>query len=67
MDFKKLKVIKNLWKDVAILKPDKGNGAGLINNVDYYQSLEHLLIDKKKFKEIDKDPTMTQLSHYKII
>ena len=52
---------------MAILKPDKGNGAGLINNVDYYQSLEHLLIGKKKFKEIDKDPTMTQLSHYKII
>ena len=34
----------------------------LINNVDYYQSLEHLFIDKKKFKQIDKDPTMTQLS-----
>ena len=61
-DFKKLKVIKNLRKDVAILKSDKGNGVVLINNVDYYQSLEHLFIDKKKFKEIGKDPTMTQLS-----
>ena len=62
LDFKKLKVIKNLRKDVAILKPDKGNGVVLINNVDYYQSLEDLFIDKKKFKQIDKDPTMTQLS-----
>ena len=37
----------------------------LINNLDYYQSLDHLFIDKKKFKEIDKDPTMTQLSTLK--
>ena len=62
LDFKKLKVIKNLRKDVAILKPDKGNGVVLINNIDYYQSLEHLFIDKKKFKQIEKDPTMAQLS-----
>ena len=61
-DFKKLKVIKNLWKDVAILKPDKGNGALLINNVHYYQSIEHLFIDKKKFKQIDKDSTIPQHS-----
>ena len=47
---------------MAILKPDKGNGVVLINNVDYYQSLEDLFIDKKKFKQIDKDPTMPQLS-----
>ena len=55
LDSKKLKVIKNLRKDVAILKSDKGNGVVLINNVDYYQSLEHLFIDKKKFKQIDKE------------
>ena len=35
-DFKKLKVIKNLRKELAILKPYKGNGAVLINNLDYY-------------------------------
>ena len=57
-----LKVIKNLRKDVAISKPDKGNGAVLRNNADYYRSLEHLFTDKKKFKQIDKDPTITQLS-----
>ena len=61
-DFKMLKVTKNLRKDVAISKPDKGNGAVLRNNGDYYQSLEHLFTDKKKFKQIDKDPTITQLS-----
>ena len=62
LDFKKLKVTKNFRKDVAILKPDKGNDVVLINNIDYYQSLEHLFIDKKKFKQIEKDPTMAQLS-----
>ena len=49
-------------KDVAILKPDQGNGVVLTNNVDYFQSLEHLFLDKKKFKQVDKDPIMTQLS-----
>ena len=47
---------------MAILEPDKRKGIILINNVDNYQSLEHLFIDKKKFKEINEDPTMTQLS-----
>ena len=61
-DSKKLKIMKNLRKDVAILKPDKGNSVVLVNNVDYYQSLEHLFIDIKKFKQIDRDPTLTQLS-----
>ena len=61
-DAKKLKILKNLQKDVVILEPDKGNCVVLINSVDYYQSLEHLFIDIKKFKQIDKNPTLTQLS-----
>ena len=52
---------------MAILKPDKGNGVVLIKKVDYHQSLEHLIIHKKKFKQIDKGPTMTNFQHYKII
>ena len=63
-DFKKLKVIKNLWKDVEIVKAHKGNGVVFIYNVDYYQTLEQLFIDKKKFKQINKDLTMTQLSTF---
>ena len=54
--------MKNLRKDVAILKPDKRNGVLLINNFDYYQLLEHLFTDIKKFKQIDRDSTLTQLS-----
>ena len=49
-------------KDLAILKSDKGNGAVLINNSDYYQSLESLFSDKSIFCLIDKDHTLTQLS-----
>ena len=49
-------------RDVAILTSDKGNGAVLIDNVDYCQSLEHLFIDKNNFKQTYRGPTMTQLS-----
>ena len=35
--------MKNLWKE----KPGKRNGVVLINNVDYYQSLDHLFIEIK--------------------
>ena len=51
-----------MWKDVAVLNPDRRNSVTLINNIDNYQSLEHLFNNKKKFKQIHKDPTMTQLS-----
>ena len=47
---------------MAILKLGKENGVVLINNVDYYQSLEHLFIGQTKLKQIEKDTTTTQLS-----
>ena len=61
-DSKKLKLIIGLRKDLAILKPAKGNGVVLISNSDCYQSLESLFSDKSKFRLIDKDPIVTQLS-----
>ena len=57
-----LKLIKDILKDLAVLKPDKVNGVVLISNSDYYQSLKSLLFDNSKFRLIDKDPTFTQLS-----
>ena len=51
---------------MAILQPNKINGVVLINNVDYYLSLEDLFIDKKKFKQTDRDPTLTQLNITKL-
>ena len=38
-DKKKLQIIKELRKDTAILKPDKGNGVVVIDTIDYYESL----------------------------
>ena len=58
----KLKLIKDLSKDLAILKLDKGNGIVLIRNSGYYQSLESLFSDKSKLYLIDKYATLTQLS-----
>ena len=51
---------------MAILQPNKINDVLLINNVDYYLSLEDLFIDKKKFKQTDRDPTLTQLNITKL-
>ena len=56
------KLIKDFRKDLAVLKPDKVNGVVLISNSGYYQSLKSLFLDNSKFRLIDKDPTLTQLS-----
>ena len=61
-DKKKLAVIKNLRKELVILKPDEGNGIALIGTNDYYTTVENLFSDKSKFKEIHDDPTPACLS-----
>ena len=47
-DDKNIKIIRNLRKKVAILKPDKGNGVVLIDIIDYENSLSKLFCDPKK-------------------
>ena len=44
-----------------ILKPDKGKGVALIKKSDYKQSMEHLFLDQRKFKLLNKDPTIRNL------
>ena len=61
-DKTKLQVIKELRKDTAILKPDKGNGVVVIDTIDYYESLNKLFSNTTKFKRLDGDPTSTRLS-----
>ena len=56
-DKKKLEIIRNLPKELVILKPGKGNGVVLIRTNDYYATVKNLLSDKSKFKEIHGDPT----------
>ena len=44
-DSKKIKIIQRLRQNVAILKPDKGNGVVLLDNQDYVNSTEQLFKD----------------------
>ena len=60
-DFKKVKIIQQLHKNVAILKPVKGNGIVLLDIKDYSNSVEHLFKDPKKFQLLDTDHTVTQM------
>ena len=59
----KLKSYNNSGKNVAILKPDKGNGIVLLDIKDYSNSVEHLFKDPKKFQIVDTDPTVTQMQY----
>ena len=61
-DANKIKIIRHLRKTLVILKPDKGNGIVLLNKEDYTNSMESLFRDKTKFKQLDSDPTISQLS-----
>ena len=63
-DKKKLEVIKNLRKELVILKLDKGNRIVLIGTNDYYTTVENLFSDKSKFKELHDDPTPARLSSH---
>ena len=58
-DSNKVKIIQQLRKNVAILKPDKGNGIVLLDIKDYSNSVEHLFKDPKKLQILDTDPTVT--------
>ena len=61
-DKKKLEIIKNLRKELIILKPDKGNGVVLVRIIDYYNAVENLFSDPSKFRQIYNDPTQTHLT-----
>ena len=58
-DRKKIKALQSARDRCMILKPDKGQGIVLINTADYYQSLERLFGDRKKFEVLD--PTLTKV------
>ncbi|XP_066931458.1 uncharacterized protein [Clytia hemisphaerica] len=61
-DSKHIKLIKNLRKSIAILKPDKGNGIVLIDIADYQYSIDSLFADKAKFRKVNVDPTASRLT-----
>ena len=61
-DKRKLEIIKNLRKELVILKPDKGNGVVLVRTIDYYTVVENLFSDTSNFKQIYNYPTPTRLT-----
>ena len=62
LDGKRMKLIRRLKERCIILKPDKGQGIVLLSIEDYKHSVETLFQDPKKFKRVDKDPTITRMS-----
>ena len=60
-DKKKSKVLQNLRDRCMIIKLDKGQRIVLINKTNYYQSLEQLLGDRKKFQVLDHNPILITL------
>ena len=61
-DKKKLEIIKNIRKELVILKPDKEDGVVLLRTIDYYNVVENLFSDQSKFKQIYNDPASTRLT-----
>ena len=59
---KKIKIIQQLCQNVAILRPDNGNGVVLLDNQDYVNSAEQLFTGQTKFKILEKDPTVTRMT-----
>ena len=41
-------------KDVVVCKPDKGRGVVIVDRSDYIHSLENIISDESKFKQIDE-------------
>ncbi|XP_046863199.1 uncharacterized protein LOC124456940 [Xenia sp. Carnegie-2017] len=62
IDSKRIRILKKLNSDYAILKPDKGNGVVLLNRSDYVNSLNSLFENPCKFKRISSDLTSSRLS-----
>ena len=61
-DNKMIKVLQNIKEKCLILKPDKGQGIVLIDKTGYYNSMECLFNDTRKFTLLQEDPTLRNLS-----
>ena len=59
-DLKTHKILKRLKhnKDIIILRPDKGNGVVVLDQVVYNKAMVDLLSDNSKFKKLEFDLTL---------
>ena len=66
IDNKKIHEIKELLKNSsAVLKPDKGEGEGvvIISKMEYKNSMESLSSDHKRFRVVKEDLTTSRLAN----
>ena len=54
------RVLRNLRKnkDIAMTKPDKGNGVVILDRKLYNNAMEEIISDSSKFKKLNEDPTL---------
>ena len=54
------RVLRNLNKngDIFITKPDKGNGAVILDRKLYDNAIQEIISDTSKFKNLNEDPTL---------
>ena len=60
-DSNKVRITQQIRKNATIMKPDKGNGTVLLDIKGYFDYVEHLYKDPKKFQILDTDPTVTRM------
>ena len=54
------RVLQNLRKnkDIAITKPVKGNGVGILDEKLYNNTIEEIISGTSKFEKLSEDPTL---------
>ena len=62
LDRKRIRVLRSMNFNFAILKPDKGSGIVVVERSDYIFSVHSLLDNPHIFKKVFTDPTSTRLT-----
>ena len=62
VDRKRIRILKNMNINFAILKPYKGNGIVILKRSDYISSVSSIFDNTLKFTKVSSDPTSTRLS-----
>ena len=55
-----IRISQNLRKnkDIAIMKPDKGNGVVILDRKLYNNAIQEIISDTSKFEKLNEDPTL---------
>ena len=47
-------------RSIVVLRPDKGNSAVVLDQIEYDNAIKEIISDKTKFKELFQDATIKQ-------